>query len=54
MTQDRVTDHRVGLTVGNVGGVLDGGLAQIMAALDEDFASRRVKSILAGEGDLDR
>jgi protein subunit release factor A len=54
MTQDRVTDHRVGLTVGNVGRVLDGGLAQIMAALDEDFASRRVKSILAGEGDLDR
>jgi peptide chain release factor 1 len=54
LNQDRVTDHRVGLTVANVNGVLDGGLQQIMAALDEDFTSRRVQSILRGEGDLDR
>ena len=54
LNQDRVTDHRVGLTVGNVSGILDGGLEAIIAALDDDFASRRIASILQGEGDLDR
>ena len=54
LNQDRVTDHRVGLTVGNVSGIRDGGLDQLIGALDDDFASRRITSILAGKGDIDR
>jgi peptide chain release factor 1 len=52
LNQDRVTDHRIGITIGNVDGVLDGGIDVLIAALDEDFSSRRIKSILGGDGDL--
>jgi peptide chain release factor 1 len=40
--QDRVTDHRVGLTRGNLPGVLDGDLDDLTAALEADEKRRRL------------
>jgi len=40
--QDRVTDHRVALTRGNLPAVLDGDLDDITAALEADEKRRRL------------
>ena len=40
--QDRVTDHRVKLTRGNLEGVLDGGLDELTAALEADEKRRKL------------
>jgi len=45
--QNRVTDHRIGLTVYNVEGVLDGDLSEFIAAL----RLAREEERIAGEGD---
>jgi peptide chain release factor 1 len=42
--QDRVTDHRVKLTKGNLAGVLDGDLDEITAALEADEKRRKLES----------
>jgi peptide chain release factor 1 len=41
--QDRVTDHRVKVTLGNLDGVLDGGLDDLTAALQDDERRRRLE-----------
>ena len=42
--QDRVTDHRVGLTKGNLPGVLAGELDEFTAALEAEDKRRSSKS----------
>ena len=42
--QDRVTDHRVGLTKGNVAGVLAGQLDEFSAALEAEEKRRKLES----------
>jgi peptide chain release factor 1 len=40
--QDRITDHRVGITKGNLPGVLDGALEDITAALEAEEKRRKL------------
>ena len=42
--QDRVTDHRIGLTVHNLDGILDGDLDRLVDALQARAAEERVKA----------
>src|SRR5205085_6182830 len=42
--QDRVTDHRVKLTRGNLPAVMDGDLDEFTAALEADEKRRRLES----------
>jgi peptide chain release factor 1 len=42
--QDRVTDHRVSLTKGNLSGVLDGNLDEFTAALEAEEKRRKLES----------
>ncbi len=42
--QDRVTDHRVKLTKGNLAGVLDGDLDDVTAALEADEKRRKLEA----------
>ena len=42
--QDRVTDHRVKLTRGNLPGILAGDLDEFTAALEADEKRRRLES----------
>jgi peptide chain release factor 1 len=42
--QDRVTDHRVGLTKGNIAGVMAGELDDFTAALEADEKRRRLEA----------
>lgn len=52
--QDRVTDHRIGKSFNGVKNIVEGDRLEILIdALREDFNSRRLESILQGEGDLD-
>ncbi|KAL7418764.1 Peptide chain release factor 1, mitochondrial [Cryptotrichosporon argae] len=52
--QDRMTDHRIGLSLTGLRDVLDGdGLDYVVAALKKDFEKRRLESIMSGEGDLE-
>jgi peptide chain release factor 1 len=46
--QDRLTDHRIGLSTGNLKGILDGGLDAVIDALLADEQRRR----LAGDDGL--
>jgi peptide chain release factor 1 len=41
--QDRVTDHRVKVTLGNMDGVLDGGLDDLTSALQDDERRQRLE-----------
>ena len=41
--QDRVTDHRVGVTKGNLQGVLDGELDEFTAALEAEDKRRKLE-----------
>jgi peptide chain release factor 1 len=51
--QDRVTDHRVKLTRGNVAGVLDGDLDEFTRALEADEKRRRLEdAALTGEASM--
>ncbi|HUH06633.1 MAG TPA: peptide chain release factor 1 [Egibacteraceae bacterium] len=43
--QSRITDHRIGLTVHNVGEVLDGELGQITGALTDEEQRRRLAAL---------
>jgi peptide chain release factor 1 len=53
--QDRLTDHRIGLSITGLGHVMDGeGLVAVVDALKSDFAERRLEALLQGEDDLDR
>jgi protein subunit release factor A len=49
-----LTDHRIGFTTGRLTSILDGQLEEVFEALREDFTRRRIESILAGDGDLER
>jgi peptide chain release factor 1 len=52
--QDRLTDHRIGLSLTGLKEIMDGaGLEHVVNALNEDLDTRRLESILAGEGDFD-
>lgn len=52
--QDRVTDHRIGRSFNGLRDILEGErLETVIDTLREDFNSRRLESILQGEGDLD-
>ena len=42
--QDRVTDHRIGLTLRNLDGILDGDLDRLVGALQARAAEERVKA----------
>ena len=48
--QDRITDHRVNLTKGNVEGVLAGDLDDFTAALESDEKRRKLESSALVEG----
>jgi peptide chain release factor 1 len=48
--QDRVTDHRVNLTKGNLEGVLAGDLDEFTAALEADEKRRKLESSALVEG----
>jgi peptide chain release factor 1 len=41
--QNRVTDHRIGLTTHDLAGVLDGGLSPILEALITHFQAEKLK-----------
>ncbi len=45
--QDRVTDHRVGLTLHNLPAILDGQIDEIIAALASDDQAKRLQETLA-------
>jgi peptide chain release factor 1 len=44
--QDRVTDHRIGYTRHNLPGLLDGGLEDVIAAMQEDEQARLLEAQL--------
>jgi peptide chain release factor 1 len=44
--QDRVTDHRIGLTLHNLPGILDGELGPLIEALMTDEQARRLEELL--------
>ncbi|MGH3664562.1 MAG: peptide chain release factor 1 [Egibacteraceae bacterium] len=46
--QSRITDHRIGLTVHNVGEVLDGGLDEMLDALVSEEQRRRLAALSDG------
>jgi peptide chain release factor 1 len=46
--QDRITDHRIGLTKHNLPGVLDGELAEIIESLRAHFQAEALKQSAAG------
>jgi peptide chain release factor 1 len=46
--QDRITDHRVSLTKGNLAGVLQGDLDDFTAALEADEKRRKLEASAAG------
>jgi peptide chain release factor 1 len=48
--QDRVTDHRVNLTKGNLEGVLAGDLDEFTSALEADEKRRKLESSALVEG----
>ena len=45
--QDRITDHRVNLTKGNLAGVLQGDLDEFTAALEADEKRRKLEASAA-------
>ena len=47
--QDRITDHRVNLTKGNLAGVLQGDLDDFTAALEADEKRRKLEASAAGD-----
>ncbi|HAZ63149.1 MAG TPA: peptide chain release factor 1, partial [Armatimonadetes bacterium] len=46
--QDRVTDHRVGVTLYQLGAVLDGGLEEFIQALTQAEQAERLAMLAAG------
>ena len=48
--QDRVTDHRVNLTKGNLAGILQGDLDDFTAALEADEKRRKLEAGALVEG----
>jgi peptide chain release factor 1 len=48
--QDRVTDHRVNLTKGNIEGILAGDLDEFTAALEADEKRRKLEASAIGQG----
>jgi len=42
--QDRLTDHRIGLTVHNLPGLMDGDIAELLTALRTHFEAERLKA----------
>ena len=48
--QSRITDHRIGLSVHNVGDVLSGDLAEMVNALADEEQRRRLAALTDGEG----
>ena len=49
--QDRVTDHRIGKTVHNLPGVMDGDLDDLIDALDDGRPGRPPLPTLTGADD---
>jgi peptide chain release factor 1 len=44
--QNRITDHRIGLTLHNLGDVLDGNLGPVVDALGTHFQAERLKQVV--------
>lgn len=42
--QDRLTDHRIGLTVHNLAGILDGGIGHVIVALRTHYQTEALKA----------
>ncbi len=52
--QDRVTDHRIGLTLSGLEGILEGeGLEYILQELENHQQSLRMESLLESGEDVD-
>ncbi len=52
--QDRVTDHRIGLTLSGLEGILEGeGLEYILQELENHQKSLRMESLLESGEDVD-
>ncbi|HWT78339.1 MAG TPA: peptide chain release factor 1, partial [Candidatus Methylomirabilis sp.] len=43
--QNRVTDHRIGLTLHNLGGVLEGDIQELFQALAAHDQAERLKAL---------
>jgi peptide chain release factor 1 len=48
--QDRVTDHRIGLTVHNLPGVMDGAIDDLIDALLQADQAERLAAVTGGDG----
>jgi peptide chain release factor 1 len=48
--QDRVTDHRIGMDLSNLPGVLDGNLDRLIDALAETDQAEKLRSLTEGDG----
>jgi peptide chain release factor 1 len=48
--QDRVTDHRIGMDLSNLPGVLDGNLDRLIDALAETDQAEKLRSLTEEDG----
>jgi peptide chain release factor 1 len=44
--QNRITDHRIGLTVHNLPGALDGDIGPVLEALITHFSAEKLKQVV--------
>lgn len=51
--QDRVTDHRIGLTITGLKACMEGDIESIVEGLRSDFEQRRLQSLMEADEDID-